>query len=120
MPAGSLPLTALPSVMTPAFVTLAALPLISWVNQIVPPGPAAMAAGPVSATGEERHRIAVRRVDEADAVGRESDREPDLPICRGDGDGACCRGDDGSGDRAGDGVDAPDVRREVLVGLGVR
>jgi hypothetical protein len=32
IPNGPLPLTALPSVMTPALVMLAALPLVSWVN----------------------------------------------------------------------------------------
>src|SRR5262245_42854406 len=47
---GPLPLTALPSVMTPALVMLAALPLVSWVNHTVPSGEAAMPEGPVLVT----------------------------------------------------------------------
>src|SRR3954468_10488098 len=51
IPNGPLPLTALPSVMTPALVMLAALPLVSWVNHTVPSGEAAMPEGPVFAAG---------------------------------------------------------------------
>src|SRR5215216_8153496 len=51
IPNGPLPLTALPSVMTPALVILAALPLVSWVNHTVPSGEAAMPEGPVLVTG---------------------------------------------------------------------
>src|SRR4029434_6075354 len=54
IPSGPLPLTALPSVMMPALVMLAALPLVSWVNHTVPSGEAAMPEGPVVAT---RHRV---------------------------------------------------------------
>src|SRR4029453_532423 len=36
IPNGPLPLTTLPSVMTPALVMPAALPLVSWVNQALP------------------------------------------------------------------------------------
>src|SRR4029453_9462279 len=46
IPNGPLPLTALPSVMTPALVMRAALPLVSWVNHTVPSGAAAMPEGP--------------------------------------------------------------------------
>src|SRR5215216_2992213 len=46
IPNGPLPLTALPSVMTPALVMLAALPLVSWVNHTLPSGEAAMPEGP--------------------------------------------------------------------------
>lgn len=46
IPNGSLPFTALPSVMTPALVTLAILPFVAWVNQTVPSGEAAMSSGP--------------------------------------------------------------------------
>ena len=49
IPNGPLPLTALPSVMTPALVMRAALPLVSWVNHTVPSGEAAMPEDPVSA-----------------------------------------------------------------------
>src|SRR4051812_2380512 len=51
IPNGPLPLTALPSVTTPALVILAALPEVSCVNQTLPSGEAAMPEGPVSATG---------------------------------------------------------------------
>jgi hypothetical protein len=51
IPNGPLPLTALPSVMTPALVILAALPLVSWVNHTVPSGEAAMPEGPVLSRG---------------------------------------------------------------------
>jgi hypothetical protein len=51
IPNGPLPLTALPSVMTPTLVMLAALPLVSWVNHTVPSGEAAMPEGPVFVTG---------------------------------------------------------------------
>src|SRR5215211_1285629 len=51
IPNGPLPLTALPSVMTPALVMLAALPLVSWVNHTVPLGEAVMPEGPVLVTG---------------------------------------------------------------------
>src|SRR5436190_1991329 len=47
IPNGPLPLTALPSVTTPALVILAALPKVSWVNHTVPSGEAAMPEGPV-------------------------------------------------------------------------
>src|SRR4029453_10680161 len=52
IPNGPLPLTALPSVMTPALVILAALPRVSWVNHTVPSGEAAMPDGPVFVTGK--------------------------------------------------------------------
>src|SRR6187549_3926523 len=52
IPNGPLPLTTLPSVMTPALVILAALPLVSCVNHTVPSGEAAMPEGPVFATGK--------------------------------------------------------------------
>jgi hypothetical protein len=51
IPNGPLPLTAVPSVMTPTLVMLAALPLVSWVNHMVPLGEAAMPEGPVFVTG---------------------------------------------------------------------
>src|SRR3954453_4345557 len=50
IPNGPLPLTALPSVITPALLILAALPLVSWVNHTVPSGEAAMPEGPLSVT----------------------------------------------------------------------
>ena len=50
IPNGPLPLTALPSVMTPALVILAALPLVSWANHTLPSGEAAMPEGPVFVT----------------------------------------------------------------------
>ena len=46
IPNGSLPLTALVSVMTPLLSILAMLPLVVWVNQIEPSGEAAMSWGP--------------------------------------------------------------------------
>src|SRR6185295_8159633 len=52
IPNGPLPLTALPSVMTPALVILAALPKVSWVNHTVPSGEAAIPEGPVFVTGK--------------------------------------------------------------------
>src|SRR4029453_5792803 len=51
IPNGPLSLTALPSVMTPALVMPAALPLVSWVNHTVPSDEAAMPEGPVLFTG---------------------------------------------------------------------
>jgi Glyoxalase/Bleomycin resistance protein/Dioxygenase superfamily len=46
IPNGWLPLTALASVMTPASLIRAMLPLVIWVNQTVPSGDAAMSWGP--------------------------------------------------------------------------
>ena len=46
MPNGSLPLTTLPSVMTPSSVIWAMFSLVVWVNQIGPSGDAAIPSGP--------------------------------------------------------------------------
>src|SRR5262245_22680419 len=48
---GPLLLTTFPSVMTPALVMLATLPMVSWVNQTVLSGAAAMPAGPTLVRG---------------------------------------------------------------------
>jgi hypothetical protein len=55
-PNGSLFLTTLPSVMTPASVIWAMLPLVVWVNQTVPSGDAAMPSGPTLVSGNSDAR----------------------------------------------------------------
>src|ERR687894_1069685 len=54
MPNGSLFLTTLPSVMTPASVIRAMLPLVDWVNHTEPSEEAAMPSGPTFVSGNSR------------------------------------------------------------------
>jgi hypothetical protein len=80
IPNGSLPLTALVSVIAPALSILAMLPLVVWVNQTVPSGDAAMSRGAgVARRGEDGHCVG-GRVEAPDGLGREPGGEPDLPI----------------------------------------